>query len=550
MNRLALVAPVIALILGIAGCGEAERPATAPTASAAPAPAKAAPAATAPTASAAPAAEKPAALDTSHYFLHAAPNPDATVAYRWVDIIEEAAARRVDKVGAKPTIISRDMMISCTGMYDAWACYDEKAVGTRLGGTLRRPAEERTQANRELAISYAVTRCLEDLYPEDLAWIDQSAVAMGVDPANHSTDAATPAGVGNTVAAALIEYRHKDGANQLGDEPGSNGKPYSDYTGYKTARSPDEEPDPNHWAPIPFSDGKGGTIRPGFLTPHWFKVKPLGLDAAEQFRPGPPPQADTDQMRKEVDEVIDANGHLSLEQKAIVEFMRDGPRSTGQSGHWLLFAQDLSRRDHYGLDQDVKLFFCVGAVAFDAFISCWETKRFYDSSRPYWYVRYNRKGQMIRGYAGPGQGVKQIPADHWHPYSPDTFVTPPFPGYTSGHATVSGASAKILELFSGSDRFECVAKRVAGALTEAGVPTAQMQAVDGKPATDVPADAQIDLPMRTFSYAAEMAALSRMLGGYHIRTDNEVGLACGRKIGEFCFARYQAFFNGTVPEPK
>ena len=49
--------------------------------------------------------------------------------------------------------------------------------------------------------------------------------------------------------------------------------------------------------------------------------------------------------------------NLTNEQKAIVEFMRDGPRSTGQSGHWLRFAQDVSRRDHHDLDQDVKLFF-------------------------------------------------------------------------------------------------------------------------------------------------------------------------------------------------
>jgi hypothetical protein len=63
------------------------------------------------------------------------------------------------------------------------------------------------------------------------------------------------------------------------------------------------------------------------------------------------------------------NASLTLEQKAIVEFMRDGPRSTGQSGHWLQFAQDVSRRDRYGTDQDIKLFFSVANVVFDAFIT-------------------------------------------------------------------------------------------------------------------------------------------------------------------------------------
>ena len=68
------------------------------------------------------------------------------------------------------------------------------------------------------------------------------------------------------------------------------------------------------------------------------------------------------------------NASLTPEQKAIVEFMRDGPRSTGQSGHWLRFAQDVSRRDKHDLDQDVKLFFAVGNVAMDAFIAAWESQ--------------------------------------------------------------------------------------------------------------------------------------------------------------------------------
>lgn len=492
----------------------------------------------------------PPRVETTGWPIHATAHPNPSAAYTWMNVILETSARRVGRVGARPTIISREMMIATTGMFDAWAAYDDKAVGTRFGGQLRRPAAERTRENQVAAMGYAITRCLEDLFPEDLAWIRERVAMLGVDPANTSTNLSTPAGVGNTVAAAIIAYRHRDGANQLGDEIGSNGQPYSDYTMYKPTRGENEEQDPAHWKPIPFSDGKGGTIRPGFLTPHWYRVKSVGLDRNDQFRGEGPPSPDSEQFRKEVDECIEANATLTLEEKAVVEFMRDGPRSTGQSGHWLLFAQDLSRRDHYDLDQDVKLFFSIANVAFDAFISCWETKRYFDSSRPYWYVRWNKKGQMVRGYAGPGQGFKNIPADQWHPYSPDSFVTPPFPGYTSGHATVSGASAKILELFSGSDRFEFIAKKIAGELTEPNVPTSQMQAVEGVPAKDVAETAAIDLALPTFSGTAEMAAESRMLGGYHIRSDNEDGLRLGRKLADFVFPRYRAYWEGTAPAPK
>jgi len=136
-----------------------------------------------------------------------------------------------------------------------------------------------------------------------------------------------------------------------------------------------------------------------------------------------------------VDECIAANTNLTVEQKAIVEFMRDGPKSTGQSGHWLTFAKAVSRRDKNDTDQDVKLFFAVGNVCFDAFISCWDAKRHYDSSRPWSLVRYYDKGKTVKCWGGPGKGVIDLPAEEWHSYSPGTFVTPPFPGYTSGHST-------------------------------------------------------------------------------------------------------------------
>src|SRR5262245_58679022 len=163
------------------------------------------------------------------------------------------------------------------------------------------------------------------------------------------------------------------------------------------------------------------------------------------------------------------NAHLTLEQKALVEFMRDGPRSIGQSGHWLRFAQDVSRRDRYGLDQDVKLFFAVGNVAFDSFIACCDAKRSYDCSRPWTLVRHYYKGKTIVGWAGPGKGVKTLRAEDWHPYSPMTFITPPFPGFPSGHSTASGACGKMLELVTGSDKFGETEKRKAGDLTEPGL---------------------------------------------------------------------------------
>jgi hypothetical protein len=465
--------------------------------------------------------------------------------------MQEASAREVVRNNARPTIISRNMVVVVTAMYDAWAAYDERAVGTRLGSSLRRPAAERTDANKAKAIAYATYRALLFVHPEDADWIRSEMKRMGHDPDDGSKDPATPQGVGNLAAQAVVDYRRHDGANQFGDEVGSSGQPHSDYTYYSPVNPGAEIEDPDRWQPIPFSDGKGGTFSPGFLTPHWYRVKTLMLARSDQFRPGPPPKVGSAQLKKEVDEVIAFNASLSLEQRAIVEFMRDGPRSTGQSGHWLRFAQDVSRRDRYGIDQDVKLFFAIGGVSFDAFVACWEAKRFYDSSRPWTLVRHYYKGEKIKGWAGPGLGVlTTLPAEKWHPYSPATFVTPPFPAYPSGHSTVSAAAARTLELFTGSDRLEVICKHEAGSLTgETGIPPGKILGVDGTLLRDAPSSAIVGLACPSFSATAAMAGISRVMGGYHIQADNVEGLALGRKVADYSWPRYQAYFEGKVPPP-
>lgn len=512
MNRRLISSVVVLLLVRFLPCAQAEDP---------PAPVK-------PGAATTPAKEPD--VRRLHKFLPIDDKANVSLAYIWLDIAEEATAREVDLHGARPTIIARTLAIWVTAMYDAWAAYDPKAVGSRLGGKLRRPKSEHTLANKKQAISYASYQALIFVYPESQEWLAGEMRKLGYDPGLVSTDRTMPAGVGNLAAQAVIEYRRHDGANQFGDEAGCDGVPYSDYTYYQPFNPPDKIIDPDRWQPITFTRPDGTKFTPGFLTPHWYRVKPFVLESSAQFRPGPPPKTTTDDatLRKEADQVLAYNIGLTNHQKAVVEFMRDGPRSTGQSGHWLRFAQDVSRRDKHDLDKDVKMYFVVANVANDAFISCWETKRFYDSSRPWTLIRYYHKGETIKGWAGPEGGVKDMPAEEWHPYSPYVFITPPFPGYTSGHATVSGTCSKSLELFTGTDEYGFIEQRKHCELTE-------------KVAGDV---MTLDLP--TWSATAEMAALSRALGGYHIPIDNNVGLRVGREIAVWSWPKYQDYFKGTA----
>lgn len=449
-----------------------------------------------------------------------------SLAYEWLDIIQEATANEVDRAGPRPPVLSRQMAIPLTAMFDAWAAYDAKAMSTRTGAKLRRPAAERTEANKRKAISYAAFRSLLDEYPADQAYLTTEMKRLGFNPEDKSTDVTTPQGIGNVAATEVLAYRRNDGANQTGEEAGGNGQPYSDYTYYQPVNPPDKILDPDRWQAITFTDAKGNHKTPNFLVPHWYRVKPFALKSASQFRPAPPPLMGSEQLKKEAQECMDFNAHLTDEQKGIVEFMRDGPRSTGQSGHWLRFAQAVSRRDKQNLDQDVKLFFAVANVTMDAFIASWEAKRFYDSSRPWTLIHHYFKGQDIQGWGGPGKGIVTMKGENWHPYSPESFITPPFPGYVSGHSCVSAASAKMLELFTGSDAFGEIELRPCCVLTE-----------------PVPG-AQVTLKLPTFTATADMAGLSRVMGGYHIQADNVAGLKLGRDVAEFVWPVIKRYFDG------
>lgn len=115
-------------------------------------------------------------------------------------------------------MVARALAVGHTCIYDAWAVYDQKAVGTRLGGSLRRPPAEHTLANQKQAISFAAYRAAVDLFPGSASSVfDPLLRGFGYDTGDRSTDTSTPTGIGNVAAQAVLDFRHRDGANQLGD---------------------------------------------------------------------------------------------------------------------------------------------------------------------------------------------------------------------------------------------------------------------------------------------------------------------------------------------
>jgi len=452
------------------------------------------------------------------------PTGAENVAYKWGQMALDATASDTERFKPRPTITSRYLGLIFVSVFDAWSRYDENALPVYMQNVDRRPSNEQNLKNKEIAISYAAFRAMKEYYYSDEEMFRELMVELGLDPDNDSMDPNTPEGIGNLAAKAVVEARKKDGSNQYGEVEGSNGEPYFDYTTYNPVNSADNNTDINRWQPKYFSDGKGGQFAPGCLTPYWQKVIPIALKSADQFRPGPPPMVGSDQLEKEVKEVIDMQANLSDEDKALVEFMRDGPQSVQQAGHWLKFAQDVSRRDDHNLDEDVKMYFLTEVTAMDAFIASWDSKMFYDYARPYALVHDYYQDQVIKAWGGPGKGVVEMKGEEWRPYSPDIFLCPPFPSYVSGHSTISGACGEALRLFTGDDHFGVEVELVPGSLTEVD------SMYYGKPVT-------IKFP--TFTKAADKAGISRVMGGYHIQADNIAGLELGRDVASETWKFYK-----------
>jgi uncharacterized protein DUF6851 len=160
----------------------------------------------------------PPGPDSTFSFDLYGPSPNDDVVLRWDE--ETLAAVRLARPA--PAVVARALAMVHTATYDAWAAYDSTAVGTRLGGSLRRPAAERTVNYKSMAISYAAYRVLLDLFPSQSTNFVKFMGDLGYDPDDTSVDPTLPQGIGNLAAQAVLEFRHRDGANQLGDAPGGH----------------------------------------------------------------------------------------------------------------------------------------------------------------------------------------------------------------------------------------------------------------------------------------------------------------------------------------
>lgn len=282
--------------------------------------------------------------------------------------------------------------------------------------------------------------------------------------------------------------------------------------------------------------------------------------------------------------------------RVIAEFWADGPDSETPPGHWNTLANQVADHPQFErrfkgvgpqldeLEWDVKIYFALNAAVHDAAIAAWGCKQDYDYVRPISSIRYmGDKGQSdsperpshdpeglplipdlielvtedsslvgqkheglvpgdiaILAWGGEPDdpqtqftGAKWIRAVDWLPYQRDTFVTPAFAGYISGHSAFSRAAAEVLTRMTGSEYFP-------GGLGTFVASRNQFLHFEQGPSVD------ITLQWATYYDASDEAGLSRIYGGIHVPVDDGPARIVGSQCGIGAWELAEKYFDGSI----
>lgn len=268
--------------------------------------------------------------------------------------------------------------------------------------------------------------------------------------------------------------------------------------------------------------------------------------------------------------------------RVLAQFWADGPNSETPPGHWFtIFNKAMDHpafvRKFNGkgavldtLEYDVKAYLILGGAVHDAAITAWGIKGKYDFGRPVTALRYMadrgqcsdpglphyhpagvplipgkielvEAGDLLEGPGGENigkikfniwrghtyianpandfAGVGWILAERWWPYQRNTFVTPPFAGYISGHSTFSRSAAEALTLLTGDEYFP-------GGMAEYHIAAnSGFLGLEKGPSVDV------TLQWATYRDASDETSLSRIWGSIHPPVDDIPGRVVGTKCG-------------------
>lgn len=374
--------------------------------------------------------------------------PDVVLA--WNDLALDA----IRKARTPPPLAARNLAVLHVALADTANTIYQTHAAYLVGLRATEPI------NPDVALAACGQRVLADLYP---------AQGRSFDRALQATLDDTPTGrprtlglsLGRYVADRILDWRRDDGH----DQP-------AEYADTREA---------GVWQPTP----------PGYkdaLLPRYGQQPLFGVKDRKKIRFAPPPELAGKAFAEDLAEVRAIGGKQSrtrtAEQAIIAWFWNDDAGTCTPPGHWNQIAREVALNKGNTVPENARLFALLNVALADAAILCWECKYRYRLYRPVTAVRLD----------------PVAPDRRWLPL----LDTPPFPSYTSGHSTFSGAAATILARYFGADGVEFTVGS------------------DGLPGTD--------RSFQGFWEAATEAGRSRVYGGIHYECDNREGLALGKAI--------------------
>ena len=376
---------------------------------------------------------------------------------------------------ASPPIATRGLAMTSGAMFDVVAAFE---AGAGFFSTRTAPAG----ATLEAAVASAAHDVLVYLFPGQQALFDATlATSLGrvPDGAGETSGVAFGAEIADTV----IAIRSQDGFNT-----------YVDYA------PGGEVGDWQQTAPM-FEVG---------LLPNWPLVDPFVMNTGDQFRPDAPPALDSAEYAAAFNEVkmfgAATGSARDAQQTQIARFWADGSGTYTPAGHWNQIAMERAFANGLSTSASARLLAQLNTALADAAIVSWDAKYSYNTWRPI---------TAIHGAALDGN-AQTSPDAAWE----SLLITPPFPEYTSGHSTFSGAASAVLTAVFGEN--------VAFSTGSLGLPG-------------------VTRNFDNFEDAAEEAGQSRIYGGIHFQFANQAGLESGRELAEFVLDRFAADGDFAAP---
>ncbi len=392
----------------------------------------------------------------------------------WTTVSNDPYEGRI--VTSQPPMVARNLAMIHIAMYDAINAINPTHQSYLSG--LPSPA---TNASSAAAAAAAAHQVATQLYsePDELAvWQATLNEALSTIPDGNAKTLGIE--FGRTVGNAVLAARAADGSKtRVNYTPGV---------------------DPGDW-----NRTQPDVLPP--LLPQWPQVKPFALARGDQFRPPAPPVLSSGEYAAAVDDVMRLGSFGSatrtVDQTNIALFWADGGGTFTPPGHWNQIAADVVIEQARSLADNARLMALLNIALADAAIVSWDAKYEYGLWRPIDAIRR----------ADVDGNASTVADTGWIPL----VKTPPFPTYTSGHSTFSGAASRVLNALFGTNLSF----------------TSRADGHNGPSQRPLDPSVVMSRTFANFDQAAEEAGISRIYGGIHFSFDNTSGLESGRQVGQY-----------------